>query len=235
MMIYDQWSMIILDLKIRETIFNDWNRAISEANYQTADNYQVGDRYRVERFESSENRSWLKIKSHPGAVIMFQKKRTERNVLFSVYRCRQWDEGKGTNEKLPCVWESRIAPHKKKNSLVSHIAMQYRAVLCRSALQLRLMKLSVQNVYRWGLPACGPFTTIAARLVRSALHFYFYLTNRFEFVEPRDALCLNKIDRRFHHRRRRYRQSSLSLLLKSQLFVVVSAVKLWQKTIIIIE
>lgn len=192
----DRWS---LDSKIHGTIFNDWN-AISEANYQTAGNYQVGDRYRVERFESSENRSWLKIRSHPGAVIMFQKKRTERNVLFGVYRCRQWVEGKGTNEKLPCVRESRIAPH-KKNPLVSHIAMQYRAVLCCSALQLRLMKLSVQNVYRWGLPACGPFTTIAAGLVRSALHLYFYLTNCFEFVEPRDILCLNRIDRCSHRHR----------------------------------
>lgn len=30
-----------------------------------------------------------------------------------------------------------------------------------------LMKLSVEDVYRWGLPACGPFTATAAGLVKS--------------------------------------------------------------------
>lgn len=29
------------------------------------------------------------------------------------------------------------------------------------------MKLSVEDVYRWGLPACGPFTATAAGLVKS--------------------------------------------------------------------
>lgn len=37
----------------------------------------------------------------------------------------------------------------------------------RGALGLRLMKLSVEDVYRWGLPACGPFTATAAGLVKS--------------------------------------------------------------------
>lgn len=35
------------------------------------------------------------------------------------------------------------------------------------ALEPRLMKLSVEDVYRWGLPACGPFTATAAGLVKS--------------------------------------------------------------------
>lgn len=35
------------------------------------------------------------------------------------------------------------------------------------ALGPRLMKLSVEDVYRWGLPACGPFTATAAGLVKS--------------------------------------------------------------------
>ncbi|XP_031843756.2 ion transport peptide isoform X2 [Nomia melanderi] len=38
------------------------------------------------------------------------------------------------------------------------------SVPLRFTIQLCLMKLSVQDVYRWGLLACGPFTTTAAEL-----------------------------------------------------------------------
>lgn len=213
-------------------MFNDRDRATLAANYRAAGNYQVGVRYRVGRFESSKNRSWLKIRSHPGAVIMFRKKRTERNVLLGVYRCRRADETKAKEQtRNRRAFENlalpRIAAHKKA-PLVAHIAMQYRAVLCRSALQLRLMKLSVRDVYRWGLPACGPFTTTAAGLVRRrALHLYFYLTNRFEFVEPRNAVCSTRTGPRSLSSTLSSSSTtffSFSLLL-SPLFVTVTTVK----------
>lgn len=38
-----------------------------------------------------------------------------------------------------------------------------------------LMKLSVEDVYRWGLHACGPFTGTATGLVKSCFtSFYLY-------------------------------------------------------------
>lgn len=40
-------------------------------------------------------------------------------------------------------------------------------LLVDRALEPPLMKLSVEDVYRWGLPACGPFTATAAGLVKS--------------------------------------------------------------------
>ena len=93
---------------------------------------------------------------------------------------------------------ARIAAHKKARCSPRLARSLARALLCSTVpsvlrrsllLQLRLMKLSVQDVYRWGLPACGPFTTTAAELVTSALHLYFYLANCFRFVQPRNTIC----------------------------------------------
>jgi len=56
----------------------------------------------------------------------------------------------------------------------------------------RLMKLSVEDVYRWGLPACGPFTATAAGLVKSCF------TSQPE--------CAKRPGRRRKRRRRRGRE-----------------------------
>lgn len=98
---------------------------------------------------------------------MFQKKKNRAKRSPRVCRWR-WD-GRGWDDDTD---EEREIEQERRGRWGKERARRKRArkegpLVVDRALGPPLMKLSVEDVYRWGLPACGPFTATAAGLVKS--------------------------------------------------------------------